>query len=787
MTIENLLKYNSIDCLLNKNINIIEYNIVSNDIDYKNDISIIKMINSRNETKLIKFNESDYSCFNTNIIQKDDKDRENILVNHKLIENIKYYIKSIFLKSNQNYYTIDNIQKLIQDNYFSQCNDKNVDLNICSHTNINLIKLALQDLLINKELFYNKFNIIGYLIINGDYFMFNSLENDKFDLPYEILHYPYKTKINNIHNFHNYSITPTFNLNYSIKPITTKNVDLSKISSKTNTPQDIYNLLSEQSLEKNIDSLLNQCYFSDFFKSLEDNNIVYIYRYLWTTFNPISGKNNPDLNNIINDKDLFDIKKLSLKNIIKSTGLYLFDIPDLSINIESYEELNNDSFITFMNSIFYINYDIFFIFNFSFIILYALKCVFYKHYINNIPFDDLTVFEQNLINNYDYLILNKSPDSFIFKFIDYSKDSLNNYDYTDIQYILIEYNKSKKIWKHYSPNIPDKKKTIKTNSGNHDIYKVTINLNQMNELVNSSFFKEELNMNDIDFNHLYNSFDYNKYTNYNNSYFNYCGSPIDSSNKTIQPQNILKSYKLKQIPKFSNIIGHVNIRQTDSNFNLSPISRIMFNLGIIYSVDKKGFNVYLKGNHNATFKILEKEKLSENQQILHIIYCIIDQIVEFNKLIMYEAILQRNNIYNDIWNRNIDDVPSKYQLDKFINFNFKLQKFIFSDSNYEELKKYMLLHFNIEIESKEIVLQNLESIKSKLFDYNNVLVLLQQIYNYESKPINKSKIFVGGALTKKWINSFTASSDKNKYTKEFYITKLLIILLYHLDKIKWCL
>ena len=75
MTIENLLKYNSIDCLLNKNINIIEYNIVSNDIDYKNDISIIKMINSLNETKLIKFNENRLLCFNTNIIQKDDKDR----------------------------------------------------------------------------------------------------------------------------------------------------------------------------------------------------------------------------------------------------------------------------------------------------------------------------------------------------------------------------------------------------------------------------------------------------------------------------------------------------------------------------------------------------------------------------------------------------------------------------------------------------------------------------------------------------------------------------------------
>ena len=785
MIIENLLKYNSIDCLLNKNINMIEYNIQSNDIDYKTDVSIIKMIDSRNQTKLIKFNESDYSCFNTKLIEKQDIDRENILLNSKLIENIKYYIKSIFIKYTESYYTIENIQELIKENYFSECNDKNSNLYKCNHININLIKLALQDLLINKELFYNRFNITGYLIINGDYFMFNSLDNDKYDLPYEILHYPYKTKISNINNFHNYSIKPTFKLNYSIKPITTKTLDLSKISTKTNTPQDIYNLLSEQTLEKNIDSLLNQCYFSDFFKSLENNNIMYIYRYLWTTFNPVSGKNNPDLNNIINEEDLFDIKKLSFKNMIKSCGLYLFNIPDLSDNIESYENLNDDSFIDFMNDIFYINYDIFFIFNFSFIILYAIKCVFYKHYIENIPLNDLTIFERNLLNNYDYLILNKSSDNFIFKFIDYSKDSLNNYDYNDIQYILIEFNKSKKVWKHYSPNISDKKKTIKTNSGNYDIYKVTIELKQINDFTNPSFFKEQLNLDDNEFDNFYKTFSYNKYTNYNNSYFNYCGSPIDSSNRNIQPLNILQSHKLKQIPKFSNIIGLINIRQTDSNFNLSPISRIMFNLGLIYSVDKKGFNVYLKGNHNATFKVLENEKLSENQQILHIIYCIIDQIVEFNKLIIYETILQRNNIYNEIWNHNIDDKPSKYTLDEFINFDFKLNKFDFSDTNYEKLQKYMLLHFNIQINTKQQILENLESIKSKLFNYNNILILLQQIYNYESKPINKSKVFVGGTLTKKWINSFTASSDKNKYTKEFYITKLLIIILYHLDKIKF--
>ena len=45
----------------------------------------------------------------------------------------------------------------------------------------------------------------------------------------------------------------------------------------------------------------------------------------------------------------------------------------------------------------------------------------------------------NLYNNYKYLILNNNP--LTFKFLDYSKDNLNNYDYIDIQYIIIEYNK----------------------------------------------------------------------------------------------------------------------------------------------------------------------------------------------------------------------------------------------------------------------------------------------------------------------------------------------------------
>ena len=80
----------------------------------------------------------------------------------------------------------------------------------------------------------------------------------------------------------------------------------------------------------------------------------------------------------------------------------------------------------------------FFLFNFHFIILTSLKCLFHKIFIQNIPLDDLNTYEINLFNNYKYLIINNKP--LTFKFLDYSKDNLNNYDYVDIQYIILEFN-----------------------------------------------------------------------------------------------------------------------------------------------------------------------------------------------------------------------------------------------------------------------------------------------------------------------------------------------------------
>ena len=117
------------------------------------------MIDSKENIRLIKFKDN-FDCIISDKIPDTDLNTENILINPKLIQNIKYYIKTIFNKTNKNYFTISQIKKLIIKYFFNEC--ENSQKNICSHTNDNIIKLALQDMLLNKEIFYNKFNIEGY-------------------------------------------------------------------------------------------------------------------------------------------------------------------------------------------------------------------------------------------------------------------------------------------------------------------------------------------------------------------------------------------------------------------------------------------------------------------------------------------------------------------------------------------------------------------------------------------------------------------------------------------------
>lgn len=755
-SIESLLQYNAIDCFLNKSINSINYNYITHKINFESDLSIIKMTNSKNQDTLIQFTSNDISCrnFEDDILPTSNNiHRENIFVNSKLIQNIKYYIKTIYNTISTTYLSFNKIKELINSTHPNE------------NINDNLIKLALQSLILNKEIIYNQFNIKGFLIIKGNYFIFNSFDNMSLNIPYEFINFPFKYKINNITDFHNYTISPNFNIStkktYYTQPVDTPSTADSIDLSKTTTSQikdfnTLHNTFSNISLNDHTNNLLQECYLKDFFSSLHNNNIINTFRYLWASFNPHKGKNNPDLNTIINNIQLFNYNELHTEvtnSFISSIGRELFNIDNLDTNITKIPIYNEKHFVSFVYDLYNVNYHIFFLYNFHFIILNSLKCVFYKKYIKK---HTLNEYENELIKNYKYLIIKETP--LTFKFIDYSKNKINKYDYKNIVYNIFIFDPS-------------------TNTWNIELNTPKININ-----ISKDLFMEELKITENQFNQIYNSFDYNNENKYNNGYFKYCGSPLDSKKNYIEPINILTNINTTKHIKFTNIIGHVSVKQTDTNLNLSPLSRIIFDLGIIYSLPKENSNIYFKGTHNSSFSILKP--LSVNQQILHIIYCIIDQITELNKLIIYETILNKSDLYNTIWNQHIPShkKPLKYIIDPFIEFDFKTNTFIFTKDNYTQLQSFLYENLDISINKYDTLLANLELIKDQLYNYNNILILLQQLYNYDDNKKNKKpRVFVGGAIDKKIATFYNNSFDKNKYNKELYITKLFIMILYDLN------
>ena len=80
---------------------------------------------------------------------------------------------------------------------------------------------------------------------------------------------------------------------------------------------------------------------------------------------------------------------------------------------------------------------------------------------------------------------------------------------------MIEYNKDTNVWKEYTSTIPDSKNSIliKTKSLTYEIFKITVDLStHKNKLVDSNFFKEQLNLEDHDYKVIYDTFDFNNYS-----------------------------------------------------------------------------------------------------------------------------------------------------------------------------------------------------------------------------------------------------------------------------------
>lgn len=200
--ITRLLKRNSIDCYISKNINI------------NKDYPDIEIITSKNNKKIVSQNDMDYSlecdydtCDYKCIGVEDDSFKNNIDndtydIFNDTISNInisKLYIKKLFeLKL---FYTLEQITKAIiqQDKYI---NEKSINI-------------ALTEIINNKDVVYDKFNRDGYIIHKDQYYIYQPNEiSDEF-IPMYLRKYPLKYRLHSIKNLVKYKNDTKLDLSIS--------------------------------------------------------------------------------------------------------------------------------------------------------------------------------------------------------------------------------------------------------------------------------------------------------------------------------------------------------------------------------------------------------------------------------------------------------------------------------------------------------------------------------------------------------------------------------------------
>ena len=156
--VENILKENSIDCYLNKQINIIN----------KNDIHPITLRTSRHKllknhevhdkpyTKVCSFTECNYECKIKDIDEKDiNFDTFSIHDSKNLFKNIQKIVSEMYEITN--YYTLGNITEHVL---------KMID------TNVKMIYFAINDMVENEVIIWNHHHISGTLINKDEYYLF---------------------------------------------------------------------------------------------------------------------------------------------------------------------------------------------------------------------------------------------------------------------------------------------------------------------------------------------------------------------------------------------------------------------------------------------------------------------------------------------------------------------------------------------------------------------------------------------------------------------------------------
>jgi len=705
--LENLLKSNSVDCLLNKNINNIQ--IINLPKDRPNEIktdSIIQHIDSFNNIQLISYEKIDN--INCNI---EDNPTSNTLFNYQskafmnknLKKNTKYFIKKIFTmgvlrKSQNNELTVYQTNKI----YFSY-NELFEELKLYnSQIDEDLYKISLQDLILNKEIFYNIFNNPGYIILKGVYLIFKSSNFENINLPSEFISYPFNNKINNINNYFHYLI------NTNLKPKTTKSTEktITKLAQKDISDTQSKSTTIEQTLSKNqqvINDLLEACKKNGLITSLQEPDLFTKYQNLWTKLKPNTEKKKNglvlyDKNNIDLDTDLDSVRKSQLYSSVSKT---LFKIDISPIDIETQNTLK----------IFYNNYyNIHFIFNYSIIIVTYLKCLFYRVHIKNV---ELNKKEQQIYDYYKYLIQSETP--LVFKFVDFFKNELNIYNYNYLGLIYYEFKNDQ--WITHNISYTNNTET-KNNFTFYKIFPSVINKKISKFLVDKQFIMEQLKIDQFDYDRIYKTFDLNNYYNHNNTYFIYSGDP-----------NEPRKVDVSDSTKLSNITGIIMINSSDSKSSLNDLSRNIFTLGTIYSIHhQNNTNYYLKTASNTGYNniIIDTQKIKGItvgiNKIKHVIYCILDQVEELNYKILLEIVL--NSDINYLWYN--EEIKFKFEIKQlFLNIDFSNPEL--TQENYNELNTYLtnLDEFNKVLLDLDIINKNLNDYKYKFYlNYKSIYNIL---------------------------------------------------------------
>ena len=689
--LEELLKVNSIDCILNKNVNTI--NIEETKLDNQ---QVITHIDSFNNKRLITYNTVDnYTC-NSNLNPVVDNDYYNnqteIFVNKNLKKNIKYFIKTIFTKS---ILRKKNKDKLItvQNNkiYYSYEELYNELLLYDTEINENIYKIVLQDLILNKEIFYDKFNKPGYIILNGQYFIFKNNIFENINLPLEFTNYPFNNKIKTIDNYKYYSVFT--NLDTSKKTSETKTDKVSKTktdkikkkSDEENKVQDkpVTEILSEN--KQIINELLDICKTNNLIDWLKTPSVIDQYNKLWRNkLKPDTDKKSFGLiEYYVYEYNVDELSKTELYNSIfkilfKQDKKKKKEEENKKDKKKKKEEENKKEVeeLYISNDLlyrFYQNYNIIhFTFNYSVLIITYLKCLFYRVHIKNTTLNNQ---EQEIYNNYSNLIVSTQP--LIFKYIDFFKDELNIYSYENIGIVYYEYDLTNNIYITYNSKYNGHKNVVDTLDRKVTLYRIfplLIDSKHSVDFVDKKFIMEQLNIDNFDYNRIYNSFNYNNYYNHNNTYFKYSGDP---NNPFIS--------KVSDTKKLSNIIGTIIINSSNSKKNLNDLSRNIFTLSTIYSIHNDNKNIYFKTGVNTGYTNITLPKKSGDKmgvsKIKHVLYCILDQVEELNYKLLLEIILEKN--IDNLWDDEEELIKYKFKeiLDKFDFKNPVLTEIQFNELN----------------------------------------------------------------------------------------------------------